>query len=445
MAAVAPETVDVPLLKDEASSMGLMMAPGIATITFYKGDVRAAEPAMQAQLAKVVAANPWLAGKLVKSKAHGVVIRHPVEPSEADLGRLFFASSSPAGGAADKKKAFKLAPGTPYMKLCADLYKSSVIVGSGAAIVGKEKYVSSLTLAESSEAGSFALVFSLSHSVGDGRTYYEVLSMLRPGADVRALSSARVMGFGESMRDQCDRKPLEWVDKPATLYGMTCGMCCNPKAKVYAFYLDDEKLAAAKAAGAQPGGDEGSEKESGSGGGGAAVPCVSTNDVLTSGFFKECGTRIGMMGMDCRGRLEGVGADLAGNYVTALVLDAGAFGSPAALRRLLQKGPPYTTITGKLPSCAALCCAAKANRFAMASNWSAFAKGGGLVALDGCELSLHLPVQPADMLTFDNLIPFASGVGRVGVLCATVSTDEAGLRASLPVGDVISTELFPDK
>ena len=175
-----------------------MGAPGIATITFYKGDVRAAEPALQAQLAKVVAANPWLAGKLVKSKAHGVVIRHPAEPSEADLGRLFFASSSPAGGAADKKKAFKFAPGTPYMKLCADLYKSSVIVGSGAAIVGKEKYVSSLALAESSEAGSFALVFSLSHSVGDGRTYYEVLSMLRPGADVRALSSARVMGSGRA-------------------------------------------------------------------------------------------------------------------------------------------------------------------------------------------------------------------------------------------------------
>ena len=104
------------------------------------------------------------------------------------------------------KKAFKFAPGTPYMKLCADLYKSSVIVGSGAAIVGKEQYVSSLTLAESSEAGSFALVFSLSHSVGDGRTYYEVPSMLRPGADVRALSSARVHGFWESMLEQCDRK-----------------------------------------------------------------------------------------------------------------------------------------------------------------------------------------------------------------------------------------------
>ena len=67
------------------------------------------------------------------------------------------------------------------------------------------------------------------------------------------------------------------------------------------------------------------------------------------------------------------------------------------------------------------------------------------MALDGCELSLHLPVQPAEMFAFDNLIPFTSGAGRVGVLCATVSTDEAGLRASLPLGDVISTELFPDK
>jgi len=49
-----------------------------------------------------------------------------------------------------------------------------------------------------------------------------------------------------------------------------------------------------------------------------AVDFVTTNDILTSHFFTACNARIGMMGLDCRGRLDGFGHDLACNYVTAL-------------------------------------------------------------------------------------------------------------------------------
>ena len=41
---------------------------------------------------------------------------------------------------------------------------------------------------------------------------------------------------------------------------------------------------------------------------------VSTNDVLTSSFFNIASARIGVMGMDCRGRVKGAdNQDLAGN------------------------------------------------------------------------------------------------------------------------------------
>ena len=50
-------------------------------------------------------------------------------------------------------------------------------------------------------------------------------------------------------------------------------------------------------------------------------------------------------------------------------------------------------------------------------------------------------VNPAAIL-WDMMIPFASGKGR-GVLCWTVSTDEAGLRKHLPVGGSVSDALFP--
>ena len=41
------------------------------------------------------------------------------------------------------------------------------------------------------------------------------------------------------------------------------------------------------------------------------VPYVTTNDILTSGFFNECGARVGMMGMDCRSSVWAQTCDLA--------------------------------------------------------------------------------------------------------------------------------------
>mmetsp|Transcript_47059 Transcript_47059/g.94852 ORF Transcript_47059/g.94852 Transcript_47059/m.94852 type:complete len:144 (+) Transcript_47059:1-432(+) len=143
--------------------------------------------------------------------------------------------------------------------------------------------------------------------------------------------------------------------------------------------------------------------------------------------------------MDCRGKLEGIGADLAGNYVTALVMDRGTFSTPAAVRKMLSS-TPYQTVSGPLPGCCALACGGN-SKFAQATNWSTFA--GGLVQLEGCELAIHLPVVNTAYITFDQIIPFSSGAGKVGVIVWTVSTDEEGLRQALPVGECVSKELFP--
>eukprot|EP00961_Rhodomonas_salina_P185281 2501761-Rhodomonas_salina.1 len=182
---VSPEVKDIELLKDECG--GLMMEEGITTLTFYKGDFAAASAALRAQFVLVVAANPWLAGRLVKTKG-GVRLRHPVDlgGDSGEIDALFTAAS-----ADDNSSAFRFAPASPYAKICIDMYASKqVIVGSGSSLVGKDKAVVLLTLTESTP-GEFALVFSLSHAVADGRTYYEVFKMLGPGAAVRELATTR--------------------------------------------------------------------------------------------------------------------------------------------------------------------------------------------------------------------------------------------------------------
>ena len=242
---------DIQLLKDEGG--GLMMEEGITTVTFYTGNFKSSSEAVRAQFAQVVAANPWLAGRLVKEKG-GVLVRLPVNTDEGVIESLFTATA-----ADDASAGFKHTPRTAYVDICTEMYKSKVVVvGSGYSLLGKDKPLTLLTLAESAP-DAFALIFSMSHVVGDGRTYYEILKMLQPGAAVRELPSTRVMTFSESMRDMCGRKELEWVDSASAAFMYTVAMLplmmgCAKKPRCYAFSLDAERVAAAKAEGAAAGG-----------------------------------------------------------------------------------------------------------------------------------------------------------------------------------------------
>jgi hypothetical protein len=410
------------------------MAEGIATISFYKGaksNFKAECESLRAQFHLVVAANPWLAGRLVKAPKKCVRLRHSVSPSVREIDSLFITTKdSTVGGEKDTTTAaFKISPSSSYTKICTEMYKAKkkLIVGSGSAILGKDEPVALLTMAESEIAGEFALIFSICHAIGDGRTYYEIFKMLQPGAEVRELNSNRVMSFSETMREACGRKELEWSDSASVACMYTCAMLCAKKVKCVAFHLDPDRLAAAKLAGAALDSE---------------VPFVTTNDILTSAFFTECGARIGMMGMDCRERLEGISIDLAGNYVTALTMDDETFSTPATIHKMLSSSMPYETTKKSLPTCCTWLSGRDSAKFAMVTNWSSFA--GGMVQLSAdSELVIHLPVQNPAYCVYDLMIPFASGVGKVGVICWTVSTDEEGLRRAMPVGECVSRGLFP--
>jgi len=288
-------------------------------------------------------------------------------------------------------------------------------------MIDKNMPIILLTLAESSP-NEFALIFSMSHVIADGHTYYNILNMLKPGTEVRSLNAIRIMSFSERSKDAYGRKSLEWIDTlPASLLMMR-SMMCNSTAKIYAYYLDDDKIAKAK--------KEGIKNNSN-------VKYVTTNDILTSGFFNVCRTRIGVMGFDCRDKgLDDITSELAGNYVTSLVMDPEVFGTPASLREMYTPGVPYITTKMPLPGC---CCGN--GRTAMVTSWSAFATG--LITLDGCEMVIHLPIADSSQISWDQMIPFAAGNGKKGVICWTVSTDDAGLKEALPLGEAVSQELFP--
>ena len=417
-------TVDVPLLKDEKGA--LLYEFGVASVTFYKGDFAAASSTLRAQFGAICAANPWLSGRLVKAKGSGgVTLRHPaaVTPDSAHVDALF--SSIPSTDLAAEGIP-SLAPNKPYAKMMTELYQTKkLIVENGLSLVDKDKPVTLLTLAESAP-GEFAMVFSISHGIADGRTYYEVLQMLQPGYEVRTLTVERVMSFSADQRKAFGEKEQAWQES----IGATCmfmgAMLCKKQARCYAFHLDDERLKAAKIEGAK------------------GVDFVSTNDILTSAFFNACGARVGWMGFDCRDKgLPSISADLAGNYVTALVLGPEVFGTPATLRQMYTPGQPYITAQRKLPGC---CCCGN-RRMAQATNWSGFT--GALVCPQGCEMVLHLPAMNPAYIYWNYLIPFVTGLDseggvKKGIMCWAVDIDVDGLKSALPLGESVSTVLFPE-
>jgi len=417
----ASAAMKIPLMADEGGA--LSYEPGITTMTFFKGAMdEDVVGGMRAQFRAVVAANPWLCGRL-ENGASGIEIVHPSSPSEDEVDKLCLVVTDDATCPVLSQQ---------YDTTCRALYAAEpgkYVVPMGYNLVGTGLPLVRLALCKRPGAqDEFAVLFSVTHAIVDGHTYYDLYRMLEPGAAVRSLPATRVMEFPESMRDMVGREEMafgETCDSGCLMCCMFGCPCCAPgPAKSYAFYVDPERVAEFK--------DRAMSEEGG-------VEFVSTNDVLTSGFFRACETRVGFMGFDCRGRMDGIEQDMAGNYVTALVLDRETFKTPVTLRKVLQSRP-YKTTGEPLPTCCGgIMCGDNAS-MGMVTNWSSFA--GDLIGIPGCEMALHLPVQNPDYVS-DTCIPFMAAPGELAVLCWSVKADEAKLRERLPVGKSLRTELFP--
>ena len=185
---------DVELLSDEGG--GLLWEEGITTATFFKGDFASASTSLRSQFSKTLAVNPWLAGRLVVcSIKKKVVLRHPSNPTESDIDKLFNSAPPPTSPVSADK---------PYTELCTSMFKEKkYVVTRGDRLIGKDTPVTLLSIVKGSELDTYTVIFSMSHAIGDGRTYYEILKMLSPknNKPVRPLTVDRIQTFSETMRE----------------------------------------------------------------------------------------------------------------------------------------------------------------------------------------------------------------------------------------------------
>lgn len=291
------------LTKTEAKQM--TVGPSITTVTFMKGDATAAAESLQARLGDVVAANPWLTGKLEGkcdvSENRLSLVWQP-EPLSATVAALF--NPTLRGGKPKLSVQLVLNSGMSYFDVCKTVGGSAAEITTGAKAANKPEALLALSVVPDSvkPTENFAVIFSVSHVIADGHTYYKLLSMLSGGA-VEAMAVERKHEFEDALVTAMGVEEHKLAYSGGVICNVVCGMICGGKPLIESYYTDEDKIAAAKAAGA---------KEDG-------VEYVSTNDIVTSTWANASSSDLLLMPVNFREKLPAYTPNDAGNYEGALV------------------------------------------------------------------------------------------------------------------------------
>lgn len=414
---VAPETesttTDVLLSAFESNGFGGMLGEGITTVSFFSGDLDAAAIFLKERLELVAAANPWLLGNLVKEKQHG------------KRCALRFSSSKEPPAVSDAvfevNKSLVLAEETSYTDFMKMVNSSGAKIPSGKKLLNKSLPVCKLTVA--SAAGGFALIFSISHVVCNGGTYYQILNMLSADGTVVAMNPTRQEALQDKVNEYMGKRHYAYLTDAACTFNALGKIFFGKNPKAYCFLIDDAKLAAAKAAAkAQPG----------------APDRISANDVLTSAYGKACRLKLLIMAADFKGRIEGTSTTDAAQYHAALMLDESGFGSPAAIREALMGPPPLSraALPGFWKSMGL--------RMGLITSWASLKS----LSIPSCTLSLHTPCEQTSGMVVkaqdDTCIVFNPRPGKLAMLCISSTLGPKELMAALPFEGPLAPKMWPE-
>ncbi|PHR56682.1 MAG: hypothetical protein COA44_07470 [Arcobacter sp.] len=400
----------IDLLEIESKSLSQHIS-GISTITFYKGDIHLAAKSLKERFSLLLEANPWIAGKLVKTKqSKNLQLLYSNTPSTNIQVELLFKVNPPD---------VKIHSDMPYSQLGKAC--SSLIVQRPTRIINKEEYITKLTLVEDTKdpQNKFSLIFSLSHSVGDGHTYYSLLNMLSKDAKIEALTVQRKEEIYAKAIKTLGKKEFAYLTSFSHVFNVFRGMICGKKAKVYAFYLDENKISELKA----------KKKEE--------QAYISTNDILTSSFSTFTGARLCAMAINFRNKIKGLDNKDAGNYEGAILYDKRHYKSPSSIRHSLINPSSYQGLSKPLPKTfEGMFC-----KMGLITNWASFAKD---LNLQDAKEELHLPLtNTAGRMPYEMCVVFRAKEGKTGLIYFTQRFKKVDFNPqSLPIGKLISNKIF---
>jgi hypothetical protein len=400
--------------------------PPVTTVTLYEGS--APVQFLRRRIASMLKKNPWLTSRIVKrNTTDGVVamaFSNSFETKRVIDQHFSVYKYGEVGFSLDKSYEQLVRSLLPVQcarsKSATDkdevLFKVAIVPIEA----GAEESDQSMPLQHTIALPGFALVVSMNHTLGDGYTYYKLYSMLSADLDVDELNPVRVSNFETAKTDIIGKKETAMFKSLGLSFGILGtylatkfdrrtpqNICIN---EVDPAWVAKEKT-----------------KQEG------PVPFVSTNDALSSWFFRKMKSDTNIMVANFRGRQPSVlnlsDSDM-GNDEANVPYFPGDVETPALIRqsirdangafRAKRAGSPETEI----PSFRKLL----RNKSSIISNWANFYCDVNLenTIQDNNESTikpkLHLPIMEHDGIitsVWNNAIIFRPRADELGMLMIT--------------------------
>ena len=379
----------------------------IATVSFFEGDLTQAYAFIKERFASIVQANPWLGGRLRKGF---MAKRVNLDYDEIDIETLIFLNPEGLSIHSELTYADITTSVEPY------------IVKSPQHMLNTEAKVCSLVLTQSSK-DHFAMIFSVSHSVVDGHAYYQLLNMFSKENEVYALSAIRKDETNAQIKNGVGRNTYDYFVGAAHVINALFGMATAKRAKVFAYYVDQEKIEEIKKAHTRS----------------ESCEYISSNDILSSSFAVFTKVRLLLMAINFRGKLKALTQNDAGNYEAVVLYDEEYYQSPCGIRKAISHNEPYRGLGKPLPSFfEGVRC-----KMALITNWATFSQE---LNLEGCKETLHLPLNHASgKMPYEFAIIFRAKGNEHAVAYYTNRFSEEDFTLSdLPIGNCVSSAIFSD-
>jgi len=416
--------------------LGNLHLPPVTTVTLYEGS--APVEFLRSRIEKMLKKNPWLTSRIVKKNTtDGVVAMTYTKGFDAKSaveqhfsvykpGEVGFSLSMPYEKLVDSLLPVQCARSKPATDKNEVLFKVAV-VPIEAETEGTEQ---SMPLQQNITLPGFALVVSMNHTLGDGHTYYSLYSMLGLDTETEELDPVRLSDFEAAKTAIIGKKETAMLNSASLAFGIIgtylgAKFGRRPPQNVSVNEVDSAWVTKEKARARQE----------------AQVPFVSSNDLLTSWFFRKMETDVHIMVVNFRSRQPSI-LNLSdvhvGNYEANLPYFPGDIESPALIRqsirgsdgafRAKRAGAPVTEIPSSLKLLR--------NKTSIITNWATFYCDVNLQddAQDNIEITLkpklHFPIMAADGIitsVWNNTIVFRPRAGDLGILTITQRIEDGRL------------------
>jgi hypothetical protein len=200
-------------------------------------------------------------------------------------------------------------------------------VKDGEHSVGKNEPLFRVTLIRISSC-KCALFFSLSHVIADGHTYYSLYSMLCSTISPRALIVQRKLDFDQQLDTAMNgNDAYSWCFTLGATINIIKTLLFAKKPKVLLIDLPLSKIESEKEKYISSLSNNNSNQ--------SPPPFLSSNDIITSWYFKRCQCDMGIMNMNFRHRFPELTDDHAGNYEGLIAYQPNDFQYPYLIRQSL--------------------------------------------------------------------------------------------------------------